>query len=82
MRTETEVTVNILTLNASENLYSDPSGFLIKVFMSCSQVETKVFKPTSSHIKINQILKIKNILARELEFWLCTPDNKIIVSVL
>lgn len=30
-------------------------------------------------VKINQTIKIKNIQAKELEFWLCTTYNKIIV---
>ena len=64
MRTETEITLSITTLTANENLTIDPSGFLIKIFMACSSVSTKVFKIHTNVIRINQTLKIKNINAK------------------
>jgi hypothetical protein len=64
MRTETEITLSITTLTANENLTIDPSGFLIKIFMACSSVSTKVFKIHTNVIRINQTLNIKNINAK------------------
>jgi hypothetical protein len=58
----------------------EPEGFIIKVFLSCSRVDTKVFKANSEIVKIDQKLKIRNIVAEELEFWFCNTHNKIIVS--
>ena len=64
MRKETEITLYLNTITASENLAVDPQGYLIKIFMSCSSVSTKVFKIHSNVIKINQTLKVKNINAK------------------
>ena len=48
----------------TENLVADPQGFVIKIFMSCSGAESRVFKARTNIIKINQAIKIKNIQAK------------------
>lgn len=58
------MTLTLNTLAVNENLVADPQGYLIKIFMSCSRVDTKVFKVHSNVIKINQTLKIRNIWAK------------------
>ena len=74
--------INIRSLTVTENLYPDPAGFLLKVFLACSRADTKVFKVNGEQIKLNQSLNIKNLVAKELEFWLCTTYDKIIVLFL
>lgn len=69
-------------LKVTENLNPDPQGYILKIFMASSQVNSKVFKIHSENTRLYQRLKIKNIFAKELEFWLCTTYNKIIVMLL
>lgn len=49
--------------------------------MSCSRVDTRVFKIHSNIMRLNEKLKIRNICAKELEFWLCNTQNKILVRI-
>ena len=46
MKTETEVTLTIIDMQAQEFLHNEPEGFIIKVFLACSQNTTKVFRLT------------------------------------
>lgn len=81
MKTETEVTVRLADIRCSEHLAPEPDGFLIKVFLACSRTDTRPFRLTAETARIDQTLRVVNIGGRELEFWLCSTHNKIIVSM-
>jgi hypothetical protein len=76
------VSIVVGDLQAQECLYSDPDGFIIKIFLASSRVTTKAFRLTGDLTPIGQTLKITNIFPKELEFWLCTQHNKIIVMLM
>ena len=82
MRTETEVVVRLGELRPAEHLHPEKEGFLIKVFFACSRSDTRLFQLTAPTTPIAQTLRISNIAGKELEFWLCTAHNKIVVSTL
>jgi len=80
MKTETEVVIEVVDLRAEEALANDADGFTIKMFLACSKSITKVFRLGGMITPINQTKKIRNIGGKELEFWLCTTKDKIIVT--
>ncbi len=79
MRTETEVLVRIADLRPAEHLHPEKEGFLIKVFFASSRQDTRLFQLNAPTTPIGQTLRISNIAGKELEFWLCTAHNKIVV---
>lgn len=68
-------------IRSSEHLVPEPDGFIIKAFFACSRTDTRPFKIASETTHINQTLRVVNIGGQELEFWLCTTHNKIIVRL-
>lgn len=81
MKTETEVTVRLADIRCSEHLAPEPDGFLIKAFLACSRTDTRPFRIAAETTRIDQTLRVVNIGGRELEFWLCSTHNKIIVPL-
>ena len=72
MKTQTEVQIELNSFEALENLHIEPSGYVLKFFMACSEAYSKPFQVRESQSNLNkQRLKIKNILADQLEIWLC-----------
>ena len=66
-------------LRAEESLADVADGYILKIFLACSKVSTKVFRLSGVYTSIGQTLRVSNIAGKELEFWLCTTRNKIIV---
>ena len=81
MKTETEVTVRLADIRCSEHLAPEPDGFIIKAFLACSRTDTRPFRLSAEFARIDQTLRVANIGGRELEFWLCSTRNKIIVAL-
>jgi len=75
------VVIEVVDLRAEEALANDVDGFTIKMFLACSKSITKVFRLGGMITPINQTKKIRNIGGKELEFWLCTTKDKIIVTL-